>query len=49
VTADAARLDAARRGDRTAFASTYEELYPQVYRFAYFTNNDGQHGAPPSW
>jgi RNA polymerase sigma-70 factor (ECF subfamily) len=36
VPADAVRLDAARRGDRTAFASIYEELYPKVYRFAYF-------------
>lgn len=30
------RLEAARQGDRTAFASIYEELYPKVYRFAYF-------------
>jgi RNA polymerase sigma-70 factor (ECF subfamily) len=36
VPADAVRLDAARRGDRTAFASIYEELYPKVYRFAYY-------------
>lgn len=33
---DAALLDRARGGDRTAFAELYRELYPTVYRFAYF-------------
>lgn len=34
--ADAERLNSARGGDKAAFASLYEELYPKVYRFAYF-------------
>lgn len=33
---DEALIDRARRGDRTAFADLYRELYPAVYRFAYF-------------
>lgn len=33
---DEALIDAARRGDRDAFARLYEACYPSVYRFAYF-------------
>lgn len=33
---DVALIDRARRGDRTAFADLYRELYPVVYRYAYF-------------
>ncbi len=34
--ADQAHIDAARRGDRGAFGVLYEELYPHVYRYAFF-------------
>jgi RNA polymerase sigma-70 factor (ECF subfamily) len=36
VSQDEQLVNAARRGDRAAFARLYEQCYPSVYRFAYF-------------